>query len=178
MRILFILLYIVTLLASDSNTSNKRLVGQNIKQVSPEYSSSDTFYSLLSGFYGSVGLTYISNEYSNKTKNAQKNFMQEYKLGYRGNIYSPKLVEYSVMGILRYEDIKSKINDVSGKTRVQSEDYKLDFNFLKNTKDLKLLLEKCLNGKGIHIIDVPVDYSENERVLIEELQEKACLLQL
>jgi acetolactate synthase-1/2/3 large subunit len=38
------------------------------------------------------------------------------------------------------------------------------------------MLEKCLNDKGVHIIDVPVDYSENEKVLIQELQEKVCLL--
>lgn len=57
-----------------------------------------------------------------------------------------------------------------------AESYGADGYFLKNTNDLKPLLEKCLNEKGVHIIDVPVDYSENERVLIEELQEKACLL--
>jgi acetolactate synthase-1/2/3 large subunit len=71
-------------------------------------------------------------------------------------------------------------------------DYGLDFNnpnflkytesygahgyLLKNTAELKSLLEKCLNSKGVHILDVPVDYSENEKLLIQELQEKSCLL--
>ncbi|UCD01819.1 MAG: acetolactate synthase large subunit [Promethearchaeota archaeon] len=57
-----------------------------------------------------------------------------------------------------------------------AESYGAHGHFLKNTSDLKSLLEKCLNDKGVHIIDVPVDYSENEKVLIKELQENVCLL--
>jgi len=57
-----------------------------------------------------------------------------------------------------------------------AESYGAQGHFLANTDDLKPLLEKCLNDKGVHIIDVPVDYSENEKVLIRELQEKVCLL--
>lgn len=38
------------------------------------------------------------------------------------------------------------------------------------------LLDKCINAPGVHLIDVPVDYSENERVLIEELNAKTCVL--
>ncbi|MBI5728406.1 MAG: acetolactate synthase large subunit [Candidatus Magasanikbacteria bacterium] len=37
------------------------------------------------------------------------------------------------------------------------------------------LLKKCLNNKGIHIIEVPIDYSENYRVFSKELKEKTCL---
>lgn len=42
--------------------------------------------------------------------------------------------------------------------------------------DLKNLLNKCLNQSGINIIDVPIDYSENERVLTRELAEKKCVV--
>lgn len=42
--------------------------------------------------------------------------------------------------------------------------------------DLKNLLNKCLNQPGVNIIDVPIDYSENERVLTRELAEKKCLI--
>lgn len=38
------------------------------------------------------------------------------------------------------------------------------------------VLEKCVNGKGVHVIEIPVDYSENERVLIDELKEKTSIL--
>lgn len=37
-------------------------------------------------------------------------------------------------------------------------------------------LEKCLDAKGVDLIDVPIDYSENVKVLIEELSRKVCLL--
>ena len=57
-----------------------------------------------------------------------------------------------------------------------AESYGAHGHVLKSTDELKTLLKQCLDSKGIHIIDVPVDYSENEKVLIEELQEKVCLL--
>lgn len=41
--------------------------------------------------------------------------------------------------------------------------------------DVKSLLGQCLNQPGVHIIDVPIDYSENERVLTRELAEKVCV---
>ena len=37
-------------------------------------------------------------------------------------------------------------------------------------------LEHAFDAGGIHLIDLAVDYSENTRVLIDELQEKTCLL--
>ena len=47
---------------------------------------------------------------------------------------------------------------------------------VESTKQFRQLLEKCLEKPGVHLIDVPVDYRENERVLIEELESKTCLL--
>ena len=88
-----------------------------------------------SGLFGSIRLSYLSNEYNGARSNSsQNNFMQEYKLGYRGNIYSPKLLDYSLMGLLRYEDIDSKVNEQTSKTKVTSKDYKIDLNFLKESK--------------------------------------------
>lgn len=72
------------------------------------------------------------------------------------------------------------------------EDFGLDFNnpdFAKyaesygafghkveSTDDLKDKLKHCLNTNGVHLLEIPVDYSENERVLIKELRERVCLL--
>ncbi len=39
-----------------------------------------------------------------------------------------------------------------------------------SAEELPALLGKCLNSPGVHLVEVPVDYSENERVLIEELR--------
>jgi acetolactate synthase-1/2/3 large subunit len=43
-------------------------------------------------------------------------------------------------------------------------------------EELQTILKKCLETPGVHIIDVPVDYSENDRVLTRELTEKSCLI--
>ncbi|MDY0117550.1 MAG: hypothetical protein RBR59_08240, partial [Sulfurimonadaceae bacterium] len=124
----------------DSNTNNESPVREEIERTSPKYSFGDMLYNLSSNYgpsdlYGSIGLTYISNKYKNdRTVSTQENFMQEYKLGYNSYIYNPKLVDYSIFGALRYEDVKSEINDVSGKTEIKSKDYKVDFNFLKDSK--------------------------------------------
>jgi acetolactate synthase-1/2/3 large subunit len=72
------------------------------------------------------------------------------------------------------------------------DDYGLDFNNpdfvqyaesygakghrLYSADQFSNLLEQCLNSPGVHLLDVPVDYSENKRVLTEELQQKVCLL--
>ena len=47
---------------------------------------------------------------------------------------------------------------------------------LESTEQLAGLLKNCLNAPGVHLVEVPVDYSENERVLIEELNAKTCIL--
>ena len=38
------------------------------------------------------------------------------------------------------------------------------------------LLEQCYAEGGVHLVDIPVDYSENQKVLVDELQAKVCLL--
>jgi acetolactate synthase-1/2/3 large subunit len=71
-------------------------------------------------------------------------------------------------------------------------DYGLDFNnpdFIQyaqsygafghrvtSAEEFVPMLEKCLNSPGVHLLELPVDYSENRRVLTEELQHKVCLV--
>lgn len=40
--------------------------------------------------------------------------------------------------------------------------------------EFAVLLEECLKKKGVHVIEVPVDYSENHQKLSLELKEKSC----
>lgn len=47
---------------------------------------------------------------------------------------------------------------------------------LEKTDEFVGLLQKCIDTPGVDLIDIPVDYSENERVLIKELLEKTCQL--
>ena len=47
---------------------------------------------------------------------------------------------------------------------------------VKSNADLYKILTRTLNSKGVHVIDCPVNYKENTRVLIKELQEMTCKL--
>lgn len=47
---------------------------------------------------------------------------------------------------------------------------------VQSSEHLSSLLLECVNSSGVHLIEVPVDYSENEKVLTEELSSKTCLL--
>lgn len=45
---------------------------------------------------------------------------------------------------------------------------------VEKTDNLKELLSKCLDQEGIHLIELPIDYSENDRVFNRELREMVC----
>jgi acetolactate synthase-1/2/3 large subunit len=51
-----------------------------------------------------------------------------------------------------------------------AESYGAHGHRVEATEQLPSLLKKCIESSGVHILEVPVDYSENERVLIEELR--------
>ncbi len=47
---------------------------------------------------------------------------------------------------------------------------------VEDTASFKGLIESCFEAKGLHLIDLPVDYSENTKVLIDELKERVCAI--
>lgn len=47
---------------------------------------------------------------------------------------------------------------------------------VERTEDLVPTFEAAFTAGGVHLIDLPVDYSENQRVLIDELAAKVCLI--
>ena len=55
-----------------------------------------------------------------------------------------------------------------------AESYGANGHRVKKKGDLKKLLNESINTPGVHLIDVPVDYSENNRVLYEELKSITC----
>lgn len=57
-----------------------------------------------------------------------------------------------------------------------AESYGANGHRVSKTEDFKPLLEKCFQSGGIHVIDLPVDDSEHQKVLTEELGEKACIV--
>ncbi len=42
--------------------------------------------------------------------------------------------------------------------------------------DLEKYLKEIADKKGVHLIEVPIDYSDDYRILVKELQKKTCLL--
>lgn len=49
-------------------------------------------------------------------------------------------------------------------------------HLIESTDSFAPTLEKCLNAKGVQVVVVPVDYSENAKVLTQELLAKTCML--
>ena len=47
---------------------------------------------------------------------------------------------------------------------------------LSKTEELLPLLQNCLNSTGVNVIDLPIDYSENVKVLIDELFKLVCII--
>jgi acetolactate synthase-1/2/3 large subunit len=47
---------------------------------------------------------------------------------------------------------------------------------VQSAEEFAPLLEDCFRAGGVHLVDAPVDYTENKRVLIDELAERVCLL--
>ena len=45
-----------------------------------------------------------------------------------------------------------------------AESYGAHGHRVSRTEDFRPLLEQCLNAGGVHVIEVPVDYSENREV--------------
>jgi acetolactate synthase-1/2/3 large subunit len=47
---------------------------------------------------------------------------------------------------------------------------------VQSAGELVTLLEQCFAAGGLHLVEVPVDYSENNKVLLDELKAKVCLV--
>jgi acetolactate synthase-1/2/3 large subunit len=47
---------------------------------------------------------------------------------------------------------------------------------VESSDQLIPLINECYEKGGVHLIDLPVDYSENNKVLIDELRERVCAI--
>ena len=57
-----------------------------------------------------------------------------------------------------------------------AESYGAHGHRVENTEGFLPLLQQCFAKGGLHLVEVPVDYSQNQEVLVDELKEKVCLL--
>lgn len=73
-----------------------------------------------------------------------------------------------------YEDFGLEFNNPDFVMYAQS--YGIQGHRVSSTEGFVPLLNQCFEEGGVHLIDLPVDYSENTKVLIDELKEKVCVL--
>lgn len=57
-----------------------------------------------------------------------------------------------------------------------AESYGAKGHRIESVDDFASTLETCLSSDGVHVIDLPVDYSENKRVLTDELRKRPSSL--
>ncbi len=55
-----------------------------------------------------------------------------------------------------------------------AESYGATGHRIGSAQELLPVAQQALNGSGVHIIDCPIDYSENTNVLIDELEQLTC----
>jgi acetolactate synthase-1/2/3 large subunit len=58
-----------------------------------------------------------------------------------------------------------------------AESYGAQGHRVESAGALKPLLEHCHSTPGVHLVDCPVDYSDNDRILNEEIQQRAMAIQ-
>lgn len=47
---------------------------------------------------------------------------------------------------------------------------------ITETQKMRAVFETAFDAGGVHLVEVPMDYSQNTRVLIDELQQRTCLV--
>ncbi len=57
-----------------------------------------------------------------------------------------------------------------------AESYGAHGHRVERTEDLTSLMERCHATPGVHLIEVPVDYSDNDRILNHEIKERSQLI--
>ncbi|MBA6362558.1 acetolactate synthase large subunit [Colwellia sp. BRX8-4] len=57
-----------------------------------------------------------------------------------------------------------------------AESYGATGHRITSAEDIIATYEKAFSAGGVHLVELPVDYSENQRVLIDELAAKVCLI--
>lgn len=73
-----------------------------------------------------------------------------------------------------YPDFGLKFNNPDFVMYAQS--YGAKGHRVEKTEEFAPLLERCFVEGGVHLVDLPVDYADNNRVLVDELKEKVCLI--
>ena len=57
-----------------------------------------------------------------------------------------------------------------------ADSYGLKGHCVASAESFEPLVNDCFEQGGVHVIDLPVDYTDNQRILIDELREKVCVV--
>jgi len=92
------------------------------------------------------------------------------------------LLNDNAYGMIKWKQAKMKLEnyglDFSNPDFVKyAESYGAKGHRIKAASELIPLLEECHMNKGVHLVEVPVDYSENDRILNRELKELSKMLE-
>ncbi|MCK4737686.1 MAG: hypothetical protein KAT10_03930 [Sulfurimonas sp.] len=83
------------------------------------------------GFYGSLGFLYTEDESTtSRNTTSVQTLSNNFDLGYTGNIYSPRLLQYTLKGSIRSDKLK---NNTSTQKNT-SNDYGIDLKFIQATQ--------------------------------------------
>jgi acetolactate synthase I/II/III large subunit len=73
-----------------------------------------------------------------------------------------------------YEDFGLEFNNPDFVRYAES--YGLKGHRVESCESFVPLLEQCFAEGGVHVVELPVDYSENTKVLVDELRQKVCVI--
>ena len=57
-----------------------------------------------------------------------------------------------------------------------AESYRAVGHRVEGSSQLRPLMEQCHQSDGVHVIEVPVDYSENDRILNHDIQQLSAVV--
>lgn len=57
-----------------------------------------------------------------------------------------------------------------------AESYGVSGHRIERTEDFATVLNEAFDAGGVHLVDAPIDYSQNTEVLIDELRERVCVV--
>jgi acetolactate synthase-1/2/3 large subunit len=91
------------------------------------------------------------------------------------------VIEDNAYGMIRWKQAVDKFPDFGmtfGNPNFvkYAESYGAKGTRVDDIGQFKQALEDAFSGGGVHLVNIPVDYSENERVLVNELRERLPMI--
>ena len=89
-------------------------------------------------------------------------------VGYPAPVHDERHSPVTNLAIGRVTTIAKRMGTVA------AESYRAHGHRVTTAAELLPLMQQCHSESGVHLIEVPVDYSENDRILNHEIQERSA----